>query len=285
MEVIIIKIGFIGAGKVGFTLGKYLKINDFDVIGYYSRSERSSFDAAQFTESNQFINLESIVQASDVIIITTPDDKIEEVWKEIKLLPIKEKIICHCSGSLSSHIFSQICEESAFGYSIHPMFPISDKYNSYKNFKEAFITIEGDERYISHIQKLVSSLGNRNTIIKAEDKAKYHLASVMSSNLVTGLINLSVKYLNQCGFDNDEAVQALYPLIKSNIDNIKGKGVVNSLTGPIERGDISTISKHKKVIAKEDMDIYMNLSKEILEIAKIKNKERDYFNLEEYLEG
>ena len=28
----------------------------------------------------------------------------------------------------------------------HPMFAISDKYNSYKNLSQAFITIEGHEK-------------------------------------------------------------------------------------------------------------------------------------------
>ena len=36
------KIGFIGAGKVGFSLGKYLMENSTTVSGYYSKNENSS---------------------------------------------------------------------------------------------------------------------------------------------------------------------------------------------------------------------------------------------------
>ena len=91
--------------------------------------------------------------AIDTIIITTPDGEIKNVWDSIKKLSITGKIICHCSGSLSSKVFSDIDNHKAYGYSIHPMFAISDKYNSYKNLNKAFITIEGSEKYLLNIKE------------------------------------------------------------------------------------------------------------------------------------
>jgi predicted dinucleotide-binding enzyme len=43
------KIGFIGAGKVGFSLGKYFCEHGLDVIGYFSRNPQSALQAAEFT--------------------------------------------------------------------------------------------------------------------------------------------------------------------------------------------------------------------------------------------
>ena len=44
------KIGFIGAGKVGFSLGKYLQNNcsqnDVEIVGYFSKSLKSAKSAA-----------------------------------------------------------------------------------------------------------------------------------------------------------------------------------------------------------------------------------------------
>ena len=74
-----IKFGFIGAGKVGFSLGKYLKENNINVIGYYSRKLHSSQEAAFFTDTKHFENLNELVNNSDVIFITTPDSQIEQV--------------------------------------------------------------------------------------------------------------------------------------------------------------------------------------------------------------
>lgn len=280
---IIIKFGFIGAGKVGFSLGKYLKENNIDISGYYSKSQHSSKEAAIFTNTRQYNNLEDLIKNSDAIFITTPDNQIADVWNEVKKLPIKEKLICHCSGSISSEVFSNINNHGAYGYSIHPMFAISDKYNSYKDLSQAFITIEGNEKHIEYLKMLFSHLGNDVAIINKENKILYHAASVTVSNLVLGLINNGVNYLEECGFTKEMAIKALYPLIENNLRNIKERGAVKSLTGPIERGDLSTVINHLNVIREEDKELYRLLSKNILKIAKVKNKNRNYKNLEEYL--
>lgn len=285
MEVVIIKFGFIGAGKVGFSLGKYLKENNINVVGYYSRSEHSSKEATIFTNTKQYIKLKELINDSDAIFITTSDDQIKEVWNEIKELPIKNKLICHCSGSISSEIFSNISKYGAYGYSIHPMFAISDKYNSYKDLSKAFITIEGNEKYKNYLKQLFYSLGNNVSIISSENKPLYHAASVVVSNLVLGLINNGVKYLNECGFSQEMAINALYPLIEFNIKNIREKGIINSLTGPVERGDLLTVMGHCDSLEDRDKELYKLLSINVLEVAKLKNGQRNYESLEKYLGG
>lgn len=282
---IIIKIGFIGAGKVGFSIGKYLKDKEINVTGYYSRSEDSSLEASLFTNTNQYKDLKQLVEESDTIVISTPDDKILEVWNKIKNLSIKNKFICHLSGSLSSNIFSNISHYGAYGYSIHPIFPISDKYNSHKSLKNAFITIEGDRKYINEVQLFIESLGNKTKVLEKNDKTLYHLASVISSNLIIGLISISLNYLKEYGFTEKEAINALYPLIKENIEGINNKGVINSLTGPVERGDFNTINRHLLNIKEEDKEVYISLSNKILSLALEKNKDRDYEKIREILGG
>lgn len=278
-----IKFGFIGAGKVGFSLGKYLKENNINISGYYSKNEHSSVEATIFTNTKQYKNILDLINDSDAIFITTPDGEIQGVWNEMKKLPIENKLICHCSGSISSEIFSNINNHGAYGYSIHPMFAISDKYNSYKNLSKAFITIEGHEKFINYLEELFKGLGNDVAIIDNSSKALYHVASVFASNLVLGLINNGVTYLKECGFEEDKAIKALFPLIEFNLSNIKEKGIVDSLTGPIERGDLTTIISHCEALNSIDRELYKKLSKNILEIAKIKNSDRNYEKLERFL--
>ncbi|BDP58751.1 hypothetical protein EfmJHP36_32300 (plasmid) [Enterococcus faecium] len=102
---------------------------------------------------------------------------------------------------------------------------------------------------------------------KVQGKDK-EAAKELSSNLVLGLINTSVTYLIQCGFTEKMAIEALYPLIEFNIRNIKEKGIIESLTGPVERCDISTIKGHCEVLSDEDRALYMLLSKKYIEEVK-----------------
>ena len=100
------QISFIGAGKVGVSLGKYFISKGRKVGGYYSLSPESAAWAANFTNTKQYQSIEEIISSSDMIFFTVPDDKIGEVWEVAK--PYAHgKIIAHCSGIHSSNIFSR----------------------------------------------------------------------------------------------------------------------------------------------------------------------------------
>lgn len=274
------KIGFIGAGKVGFSLGKYFSDNSISLSGYYSKNINSSKEAAEFTNSECYSSIQDLIYNSDIIFITTPDAVIKSVWDSICTKNINNKIICHCSGSLSSQVFSNIEDHNSYGYSIHPLFAFSDKYNSHKKLSEAFITIEGSKKYIEYFKGFFMSLGNKVKIISKENKDKYHASAVFASNEIIALIKIAVDLLKDCGFSEEEGTSALYPLIINNINNVYSNGIVKALTGPIERGDAITIKKHLKCLNEEDTKIYKLLSKKLLEISKIKNENRDYTELE-----
>ena len=100
------QIGFIGAGKVGVSLGKYFKEKGLQVGGFYSRSPESAAWAATFTNTIHYKSLEEIISSCDMIFFTVPDDAIASVWEEAKPF-VSGKIIAHCSGLHSSKIFSE----------------------------------------------------------------------------------------------------------------------------------------------------------------------------------
>ena len=74
-----IKIGFIGAGKVGTSLGKYLKESGLLIEGYYSRTYKNAEEAAAFTGSSAYSDMNTLIEKSDVIFITVNDDSIAKV--------------------------------------------------------------------------------------------------------------------------------------------------------------------------------------------------------------
>lgn len=269
-------IGFIGAGKVGFSLGKYFCNNNIKVSGYYSRNLESAKEAAEFTDSKFYVNLNDLTKESDIIFITTPDSIISSVWDKIDKSAIKNKILCHCSGSLSSKVFSNIEDYNAYGYSIHPLFAFSDKYKSHKFLKEAFITIEGSEVKINEVVRLIKELGNDFKIISDKDKARYHLSSAIVCNHVLALIDEGINQLIKCGFSEEEARKSLYPLVNNSINSVFSNGSIKSLTGAVERADEITLNKHLECLDEEDKCLYKMLSRKLIKIAEKKNVDRDY---------
>lgn len=61
------KIGFLGAGKVGFSLGKWFVQGGIPVTGYHSRHRESAQEAAAWTGTRCFPTAEALVTASDAI--------------------------------------------------------------------------------------------------------------------------------------------------------------------------------------------------------------------------
>lgn len=288
------RIGFIGAGKVGVTFGKYITTkmavskaekSQLEVSGYYSAHSESAADAAEFTETVMYNSLEKLCSESEVIFLTVPDGQIGEVWRKLRDLDIRGRIICHASGAMTSDIFSGITEAGAFGYSIHPMYAISSKYESFKELDNSFFTVEGDDRYADSICSVIESLGNRCVKISGKDKVKYHGAAVFASNLVTGLLSASQDLLRQCGFSVEEAQMAIMPLFLGNAENAAVRGPVDSLTGPVERCDIETVKKHMAVLSGDELQAYTAVSRCLVPVAQKKHPDRDYGDLIRVLDG
>lgn len=278
--------GIIGAGKVGCSLGKYFRSCDLEVTGYYDVDENLAKEAANFTETTFIEDLESIVKESDTLFLTVPDDLITIVWNQIKDMSLEGKFICHCSGALSAgDAFPGIDECGAFGYSVHPLFAVSDKYNSYKELSHAYFVIEGDERHREEIAKIFRNLGNQVRYIAAKDKVKYHCAAAVCSNHVVALIQESLDLMQECGFDEESALKALTPIMLGNMKHIVEKGTVNSLTGPVERADVKTVEKHLNCLNKDQQIIYRLLSEILISIGEKKNPGRDYGKLKDILEN
>ncbi len=311
-----LKIGIIGAGKVGTTLGKHLACNGMSIAGYVSRSHESAEAAAEFTGTTAYHTLEELVSASDTLFLTTPDGEIGGVWDCIRdaRIGLQEKIICHFSGSLSSNVFSGIEQTGAYGCSIHPMFAFNDKFTSYQEFPQAILTMEGDQRAKSAMTSLFGDcLGHRILAIQTEDKVKYHAAAAMASNYMIGLYQVSLHLLGECGFSQEEGNALLRSLVLANVENMLEKGAQAALTGPIERNDLDTVKKHLETLdsasisigkrdGQEKCDvkggdgmpfsvageiradlIYRELGQVLVSIAEKKHPERDYAQLRHLL--
>ena len=278
------KIGFIGAGRVGCSLGKYLKesAGDWELAGYYSRSVASAKEAAAFTESAVYDQPEQLVRDCEAVFLTTPDGEITNTWQKICNCKVNltDKIIVHCSGALASTVFADAGEQGMTAASLHPLYAVSDRYHSYETLGNALFTLEGSGARLEEFAEALAGSGLTIQRIQAASKTKYHAAASVASNLMVGLTELAVELLLDCGFDREHARMALRPLMQGNLDAIMEKDTTAALTGPAERADVTTVSKHMQALTGDEREIYRLLTKKIVKIAQQKNPERDYEKLE-----
>ena len=275
------KIGIIGAGKVGFSLGRFLAHGGIQITGYYSRSQESAKEAGAFTDSGYFCSLKDLVKESDAIFITVPDSAIRDVFLELCTFEIKNKYICHCSGALSvKDAFPGIEDRGAFGVSVHPLFPISSKYASYGELQDAFFCLEGNEKAAAAFEGILKGLGVRTQRIAPENKVLYHAGCVIAGNFMCALAMEAIELLCMCGFSEEGAKDALSPLMEANLSHILEDGPVKALTGPAERADTVTVSKHLDALADPDANkLYRLLSLKLAQMAGQKHPNKDYGGL------
>ncbi|MGM9971609.1 MAG: Rossmann-like and DUF2520 domain-containing protein [Anaeroplasmataceae bacterium] len=257
------KIGFIGAGKVGFSLGKYFLLNGIIVKGYYSRNKEDAYLASKFTSLECYDNLNDLIKVCDTLFLTTNDDELGNIINELLKLNIKDKIIIHTSGAASSLDLGHLNEDN-YCYSLHPIYAFCDKYESYKGLKNASFTLEGNSLYLSEIKDMITGMGNNCAIIDTKNKPIYHASCVMMSNLVNSLIDVSYSELNRIGITDMSLFQTL---IINNITNVINKGPIDALTGPVKRNDVNTIKKHIQVLSDEAKECYLPLTKHLSKVV------------------
>ena len=164
------------------------------------------------------------------------------------------------------------------------MFPFKSKKTAYEDLAQALFSVEGNEEHMEEIVDLLSACPNRIVRLKSEDKPKYHAAAVFASNLADGLINQAKELLNECGFDDEAALNALKPLAVTNMNNIFDVGTCDALTGPVERHDIKTVQKHLDAIDQEKKETYSALTKEIIKLAETRHPDISYADMKHVLE-
>lgn len=278
------RIGFIGAGKVGFTLGKYFSLHGAEVVGYYSRTKESSEEAARFTGSTAYESRSELIRACEMLFLTVPDGMIAPLYEELKS-ELKGKIICHSSGALSaSAAFADIEQAGATGFSVHPLFAVSDRYRAYEELADVFFALEGSASRLNEVESFLKETGLSVQRINSSSKTKYHCAAAISSNLMVALAYEGVKLLTECGFTEDDAIKALSALMRGNIEHVIEDGPVAALTGPVERGDAGTVQKHLDCLGSDERELYRLVSQKLVEVAGKKHPERDYSALAKILQ-
>lgn len=282
------KICFIGAGKVGTTLGLYFKNYGFNITGYYSRTYESALKASNTTKTKAYSDLNELIDNNNFIFITTNDDSIVKVSKELSNMrnSWENYIIAHTSGALTSETLIEFANKGAGTYSIHPLQTFADPELTCSKLENTIFTIEGNNN-LHLIEDILRKTNNKYTIIDKSKKALYHAGACVASNYLVTLLDISYSLIKQSGFNEEDIYDGLEPLILGTLNNIKNLGINNALTGPIARGDKDTISNHVDKINDErilDFYKYVGLytlgltSKDVLhkEIEKILRGEMKY---------
>ncbi len=264
------KIGIIGAGKVGISLGYVLRSNGVDVEGISDVTPHALDTAREFLGTDTLYTRDNIriVDACDVIAIAIQDRLIGEAAQSIaqKAGDLSGKLFFHTSGADSSSILKPLEEKGAHVGSLHPLQTFPDIESAINVLPDTSIFIEGDDRARDVLHFVGENLGAKVYVISGEDKVYYHLAAVFVCNLFSALMQAGADIMEKINIEFEPFI----PIIRATMKNIETRGPLAALTGPIIRGDDKTISSHLTAMSGLPMhrEMYIVLSKMALRMAK-----------------
>ncbi|MBW1674515.1 MAG: DUF2520 domain-containing protein, partial [Deltaproteobacteria bacterium] len=183
-----------------------------------------------------------MANTAEHVFITTPDDSILKVASEITWRP--EQNVVHCSGAASIDILGPAKKSGAMVGSFHPCQAFASVDQAIKNLPGSTFAIEAQGPLLDILKEMASSIGCDWILLKPGNKALYHAAAVFVSNYFVTLVKVATDLFQNFDVPTTQSTKVLMPLIQGNIKNINTIGLPSCLTGPIARGDVSTIEKH-----------------------------------------
>ena len=241
----------LGFGNVSFHLINALnKVNKNTIIQIYNRNNislNSELNHIPFTTDL------SKIKDADLYIIAIPDDSIA-AFSEI--LPLKNKLVVHTSGSVSMDALSERNRKGVF----YPLQTFSK--NREVSFNDIPICVEATEAGdLELLMNLGESLSEKVVEVDSEERSKLHLAAVFVNNFVNHLYAIGDDILSK----NKLAFDLLHPLIEETASKIKTLAPSEVQTGPARRGDQKTIEKHLHLLKDSpDIDLYQQLTESIM---------------------
>ena len=246
-------IAIVGLGRVGLTLGRLLCDNDWQITALCGRDLQQTVMNETLVEACQFIGVDPLDCRSDnfikadIVLITVPDDAIASVVSDLvrqKLLS-NNSVLIHCSGMHPASVM-HIEGMSNPCASLHPLQSIASPEMGIELLPESLFTVEGDTEGVTVATELCRSIGAEVRPLSSNDKVLYHAAAVMASNCLTALCASAIDLFEQCDFSEEDARAMLLPLIQGSVDNLKKLPAHRALTGPVSRGDITTVKQQLK---------------------------------------
>jgi len=248
------KIAIIGAGKVAHSLVPALVKSGYYVEAIQSKKLLSAKKLAQkYSVGNFTDSLKEIPAGIKIFLLTVPDSEIKKTAEKLSRLNFnfKQSFFIHFSGVDDMSVLISLENKGAAIASIHLMqtFP-TKRIASLKGIHTAIET--NDERSYKLLIKLSKDLQLKPFRIRSEDKVYYHLAGVIGSNFLAGNLYNSEELLSLCGIEKKDSFEILKSTIYTTLENTRGFGAANALSGPIDRGDFKTIKKHIAALKKTE---------------------------------
>jgi predicted short-subunit dehydrogenase-like oxidoreductase (DUF2520 family) len=202
---------------------------------------------------------------AEVALLCVPDAAIADACAAIAPAVPPLRFVGHPSGATALDALVPARERGAEVFSLHPLQTIPE---AGADLTGAPCAVSGSSAAALRLaERLARRLGMRPFRVPEEQRAAYHAAASIASNLLVALEESAAGLLDRIGIE--DARELLAPLVLRTATNWAEHGP-DALTGPIARGDEATVERHLATLretAPELLPLYELLTDRARELA------------------
>jgi predicted short-subunit dehydrogenase-like oxidoreductase (DUF2520 family) len=264
-----LRVGVIGAGRVGAVLGAALAAAGHDVVAASGLSTASAERAARLLPGTPLLPADEVVAAADLVVLAVPDDTLAGLvaglaetgaWRAGQLT-------FHTSGAHGLAVLAPAARAGVLALALHPAMTFSGAPEDADRLAGAPFGVTSRPEHRPVAETLVLEMGGEPFFVAEEDRRLYHAALVTGANHLVTLVAEAADLLRTAGID--EPARVLAPLLTAALDNGLRRGD-RGLTGPVSRGDVGTVHDHLETLterAPETVAAYVAMAQRTTERA------------------
>lgn len=252
------RVVLIGAGNVGWHLGRRFKEKGISVAQVFSRNrDRAAALGAElacsFTD-----RLDKIIPLDDCLyLLAVKDDSIPEVAAQLANLSNTQRAMAHTSGAVESTVLKEHFENYGVFYPLQTL-----SRDRSVDFAKIPLCIYGPNQALEKaLEALARRLSDQVQVINDQERKILHVAAVFVNNFSNHLFAVGKQIVEKESLSFD----LLRPLIAETAAKVMENPPEKMQTGPARRGDQKTILAHLRYLQKhpEFQNLYRLISHSI----------------------
>ncbi len=253
-----LRVGVVGAGRVGAVLGAALRAAGHDLVALSAVSDASLQRAADLLPGVPVLSPEDVVRAADLVLLAVPDDALTGLVSGLAELDAFRpgQLLAHVSGR---HGLAALAPaRGTLPLALHPVLPFSGTDVDLARLTGVCFGVTAPEVLRPIAEALVLEMGGEPVWVPDELRPLWHAALAHAANHLVTLVTSASDLLRTAGAENPGAVLA--PLLSAALDGALRAGDA-ALTGPVSRGDAGTVAAHLAVLPDDVRPAYLALAR------------------------
>jgi len=273
-----ISIGIAGSGRVAQALGRLLSELGEPVVAIAGRNPERTALAARFIGGRTLPStMEKLPRLASHVLIAVSDAAVEPVALVLAQSGFRSGIALHTCGAMGQGALAVLSARGVSCGALHPLQSFASAEEGLSTVAGSSFAVDGDPEALLWASSIVRLVGGRVLRIQPEFRSLYHTAAVMASSYIAALIQGAVETLEAAGVPRSDGLTALAPLVRTCAENSLRIGPVEALTGPIERGDSTTVSVHLRDLTKLSVPVrrlYCSAGEMVVQMALARGLEK-----------